>query len=89
MFLHNSPYKLFEDLLFADQNTNFFPFHQKDNSFEAILEVPGFNKIILKWKLRKITLNLTEKLKSAAKNELSADATNCRKKQIEKNYPQN
>ena len=48
MFLHNSPYKLFEDLLFADQNTNFSPFHQKDNSFEAILEVPGFDKDNLK-----------------------------------------
>ena len=48
MLLHNSPYKLFEDLLFADQNTNFFPFHQKDDSFKAVLEVPGFDKDNLK-----------------------------------------
>ena len=48
MFLHNNPYKLFEDLFITDQNTNFFPFHQKDDSFKAVLEVPGFDKDNLK-----------------------------------------
>ena len=48
MVLHNSPYKLFEDLLFADQTTTLYPFSQKDESFEAVLEVPGFGKDNLK-----------------------------------------
>ena len=48
MFLHNSPYKLFEDLFFSDQATTFYPFHQKDDSFKAVLEIPGFDKDNLK-----------------------------------------
>mgnify|MGYP003327412359 CR=1 FL=1 len=48
MLLHNSPYKLFEDLLFADQTTTLHPFSQKDDSFEAVLEVPGFSNDNLK-----------------------------------------
>ena len=48
MLLHNNPYKIFEDLLFADQSTSFHPFQQKDNSFQAVLEVPGFSKDNLK-----------------------------------------
>ena len=48
MLLHNNPYKIFEDLFFADQNTSFHPFQQKDKSFQAVLEVPGFSKDNLK-----------------------------------------
>ena len=48
MLLHNNPYKIFEDLFFTDQSTSFHPFQQKDKSFEAVLEVPGFSKDNLK-----------------------------------------
>ena len=54
MLLHNSPYKLFEDLLFADQTTTLYPFSQKDESFEALdldttidLEVEHEGKVYL------------------------------------------
>ena len=87
MLLHNSPYKLFEDLLFADQNTTLYPFSQKDESFEAVLEVPGFGKDNLKVEIEEDYVKLNGE--AAAKNELSADATNCRRKPTERNYQLN
>tara|TARA_Y100000592_G_C5250633_1_gene212670 strand:+ start:134 stop:475 length:342 start_codon:yes stop_codon:yes gene_type:complete len=59
MLLHNNPYKIFEDLFFADQNTSFYPFQQKDNAFEAVLEVPGFSKDNLKIEVEETHVKLS------------------------------
>jgi|TARA_R110000751_G_scaffold231309_1_gene332681 HSP20 family protein len=46
MLLHNDPYRLFEDLFFQDQSLT--PFEEKEDTYEASLEVPGFSKENLK-----------------------------------------